>query len=39
MHDKDDDPNENPKETKEKLLDSLLNYECEEDDDGIDWET
>ena len=26
-------------EVKGKSLDSLLNYECEDDDDGIDWET
>ena len=26
-------------ETKEKAVEFLLNYECEEDDDGTDWET
>ena len=26
-------------ESNEKAVESLLNYECEEDDDGTDWET
>lgn len=26
-------------EKKEKVVESLLNYECEDDDDGTDWET
>ena len=26
-------------ETKEKEENSLLNYEYDEDDDGVDWET
>ena len=29
----------NKEEKKEKDKNSLLNYECDEDDDGIDWET
>ena len=29
----------NKKEAKEKAVESLLNYECEDDDDGTDWET
>ena len=29
----------NKVETKEKVVESLLNYECEDDDDGTDWET
>ncbi len=32
-------PPTNKEEKKEKGEDSLLNYECDEDDDGIDWET
>ena len=24
---------------EEKAVESLLNYECEDDDDGSDWET
>ncbi len=30
---------QNKEEINEKHIDSLLNYECEEDDDGTDWET
>ena len=26
-------------EIEKKPIESLLNYECEEDDDGTDWET
>ena len=26
-------------ETKEKIVESLFNYECEDNDDGTDWET
>ena len=29
----------NKGEPKEKVVESLLNYECEDDDDGTDWET
>ena len=29
----------NKEEKKEKVVESLLNYECEYDDDGSDWET
>ena len=29
----------NKVETKEKAMESLLNYECEDNDDGTDWET
>ena len=29
----------NKEEAKEKAVESLLNYECEDDDDGTDWET
>ena len=29
----------NKEETKEKVVESLLNYECEDDDNGTDWET
>ena len=29
----------NKEETKEKVVESLLNYECEDNDDGTDWET
>ena len=29
----------NKEETKEQTVESLLNYECEDDDDGTDWET
>ena len=29
----------NKEEKKEKVVESLLNYECEDDDDGTDWET
>jgi len=29
----------NKEEKKEKVVESLLNYECEDDDDGSDWET
>ena len=29
----------NKEETQEKAVESLLNYECEDDDDGTDWET
>ena len=29
----------NKKESKKKAVESLLNYECEDDDDGTDWET
>ena len=29
----------NKEKSKEKAVESLLNYECEEDDDGTDWET
>ena len=25
-------------DSKEKAVESLLNYECEDDDDGSDWE-
>ena len=32
-------PRINKEETKEKNENSLLNYECDEDDDGVDWET
>ena len=28
----------NKEEKKEKDENSLLNYECDEDDDGVDWE-
>ena len=30
---------QNKEESKEKVVDSLLNYEYEVDDDGADWET
>lgn len=29
----------NKEEKKENVMESLLNYECENDDDGTDWET
>ena len=29
----------NKEEKKEKVVESLLNYECEDGDDGTDWET
>ena len=32
-------PLANQEEKKEKDENSLLNYECDEDDDGVDWET
>ena len=32
-------PLTNKEETKEKEEHSLLNYEYDEDDDGVDWET
>jgi len=32
-------PLTNKEETKEKNENSLLNYEYDEDDDGVDWET
>ena len=31
-------PVTNKEETKEKKESSLLNYEFDEDDDGVDWE-
>ena len=31
-------PLTNKEETKEKKKNSLLNYEYDEDDDGVDWE-
>ena len=36
---KTENPLTNQKESKEKDEDSLLNYECNENDDGADWET
>ena len=32
-------PLTNKEGTKEENEDSLLNYECDENDDGADWET
>ncbi len=32
-------PLTNKEKKKEKDDNSLLNYECDEDDDGVDWET
>ena len=32
-------PLSNKEDNKEKNEDSLLNYEYDEDDDGVDWET
>lgn len=32
-------PLSNKEDSKEKDEDSLLNYEYDEDDDGVDWET
>ena len=32
-------PLTNKEDRKEKNDDSLLNYECDENDDGADWET
>ena len=32
-------PLTNKEKTKEKDENSLLNYEYDEDDDGVDWET
>ena len=32
-------PLTNKEDRKEKNEDSLLNYECDENDDGADWET
>ena len=32
-------PLTNQEDTKEKNENSLLNYECDENDDGADWET
>ncbi len=29
----------NKEEKKEKDENPLLNYECDQDDDGVDWET
>ncbi len=29
----------NKEVTNEKVVETLLNYECEDDDDGTDWET
>ena len=29
----------NKEEKKEKVVESLLSYECEDGDDGTDWET
>ena len=29
----------NKEEDKENAVESLLDYECEDDDDGTDWET
>ena len=34
-----DKPLTNKENSKEKNKGSLLNYEYEEDDDGVDWET
>ncbi|KGG14166.1 hypothetical protein EV05_0055 [Prochlorococcus sp. MIT 0601] len=34
-----DQSSQNKEESNEKPRDSLLSYECEEDDDGNDWET
>ncbi len=31
-------PINNEEENKEENEDSLLNYECDENDDGVDWE-
>ena len=28
-----------PEEVKENTVESLLNYECDDSDDGTDWET
>ena len=34
-----ENPSTNKEDQKEKDEDSLLNYEYDEDDDGVDWET
>ncbi|KGG14909.1 hypothetical protein EV06_1972 [Prochlorococcus sp. MIT 0602] len=39
MNIKENNSPENKEEIKEKPVDSLMNYECDEDDDGSDWET
>ena len=38
-HLKEEKPLTNKEEKKEKDENSLLNYEYDEDDDGVDWET
>jgi len=39
MPSKEEKAHKNKEEVKEKAIESLLNYECEDDDDGTDWET
>lgn len=39
MPNQEENAQQNKEENKEKAVDSLLNYECENDDDGTDWET
>ena len=31
--------NATPEEVKKNTVESLLNYECDDSDDGTDWET
>ena len=39
MHNTEEQSTQNKEEMNKITVEALLNYECEEDDDGNDWET